>query len=87
MRGPLLFPAVIVVAVLAGPAILPCWLWVPDWEQGLSLCSVVVETVMVHSGLLPLCYCQWMEQLQLMGVSVVVVMVVHDSVLPAILLN
>ena len=85
MRGPLPFPLVIVVAVLIGPGILRCWGWVPDFVQVLSLHNVVVGTVMVHSGLLVLRYCQWMEQPQLIEVSVVVVIVVHAVVLPAIL--
>ena len=55
--------------------------------QGLYLCGVVVETAVVHYGLLTLEYCQWMEQLQLMGVSMGVVIVVPTLVLPAILQN
>ena len=55
--------------------------------QGLCLCSIVVETAVAHYGLLPLDYYQWIEQLQLMGVCVGVVMVVHAVVLPAILQN
>ena len=52
--------------------------------QGLCRCGVVVETAVVDYGLLPLDYCQWVEQLQLMGVSVGVAIVVHAVVLPAI---
>ena len=52
--------------------------------QGLCLYGVVVETIAVHYGLLPLDYCQWMEQLQLMWMSMGAVMVVTAVVLPAI---
>ena len=53
MRVPLLFLAVVVVVVLADLGILHCWGWVPGLVQGLCLFGVVVETVMVHYGLLP----------------------------------
>ena len=87
MQGPLPFPTVIIVAVLAGPGFLHCWEWVPDFLQGLCHCEVVVEIAVVSYELLLLdCY-HWMEQLQLMGVSMGVVMVVYAVVLPAILQN
>ena len=87
MRGLLLFLTVVVVVVPTDVGILCCWGWDPDFVQGLCLCGVVVETVMVHYGSLPLNYCQWMEQLRPMGVNVGVAMVVHAVVLPAILRN
>ena len=87
MRGPLPFPAVIVVAVLVGPGILRRWGWVPNFVQGLSLCGIIVGTLIVHCGLLLLGYCQWMEPLQLMEISVEVGMVVYAVVLPAMLQN
>ena len=87
MRGPLLFLAVVVVVVPSDLGILRCWGWVPDFVQGLCLFDVVVETAVVHYGLLLLDYCLWMEQPQLMGVNVEVVVVVHAAVLPAILRN
>ena len=87
MQGLLPFLVVAVVVELVGPGILRCWGWVPDFVQGLYLWGVVVENVMVHYGLLLLGYCQSMELLPLMGVSVGVVMVVYAVVLPAILRN
>ena len=87
MRGPLLFLAVVVVVVLAHIGIPHCWGWVPDFVQGLCLCGVVVETVMVRYGSLPLNYCESREQLQPIGMNMGVVMVVYTLVLPAILLN
>ena len=80
-------PAVIVVAVLAGLEILSCWGWLPDFVQGLCLCSVVVEIAVVHYGSLPLDYSQWIEQLQLIRVSVAIIVAIHTAVLPAILQN
>ena len=50
MQGPLLFLAVVIVAVLTDLEILRWWGWDPDFVQGLCLCDVVVETVMVRSG-------------------------------------
>ena len=50
MQGLLLFLAVVVVAVLADNGILRCWGWNRDFVQGLGLCGVVVETVMVRYG-------------------------------------
>ena len=35
---------------LIGPKILPCLGWGPDVVQGLCLCGVAVEPVMVHNG-------------------------------------
>ena len=87
MRGPLLFLAVVVVVVPADLGILRCWGWVLDFVQGFCLWGVVVETVIVHYGSLPLDYCQWMEQLRPMGVNVGVAMVVHVVVLAVILRN
>ena len=87
VRGPLLFLAVVVVAMLAAFGILHCWGWDPDFAGGLFLCGVVVEIAVAYYGSLPLDYCQWMEQPQLMAVSVGVVMVVHAVVLPAMLEN
>ena len=81
------FLVVVVVVELVGPGILRCWGWVPDFVQGLCLCCVEIETVMVYYGSLPLDYCQWIEQLLLMGVSVAVVIVVYTVVVPAILQN
>ena len=63
MQGLLPFLVVAVVLELVGPGILRCWGWVLDFVQGLCLCDVVVETVIVHYGSLLLDYCQWMEQL------------------------
>ena len=85
MRGLLPVPAVIIIAVLAGFGIRHCWRWVPSFVQRLCLCSVVDEIAAVHYISRPLNYCQWMEQPQLIEVSVVVVIVVHAVVLPAIL--
>ena len=87
MRGQLLFPAVVVVALLAGPGIPCCWGWVPAFVQVLCLCGVVIEIVMGHYRSLPLDYCQWMAQPQLIQVSVRVMMVVHVVVFAAILRN
>ena len=87
MRGPLLFLTVVDVVVLADLGILRCWGWDLDFVQGLCLYGIVVEIAVVHYRLLLLDYCQWMEQLQLVGVSMEVVMAVHDLVLPAILQN
>ena len=50
VRGPLLFLAVVVVVVPTDLRILRCWGWVLDFVQGLCLCGIVVETVMVHYG-------------------------------------
>ena len=47
----------------------------------------MVEIAVVQYGSLPLDYGQWMEQLQLMGVYVGVVIVIHPVVLPATLRN
>ena len=85
MQGPLLFLTVVVEDVLAGPGIPRCWWYGRDFVQGLCLCEVVVEIVVVHYGLLPLYYCQWMEQPQLIGLSTAIIVVVHAVVLPAIL--
>ena len=87
VRGALLFLSEVVVVVPAGLGILRCWWWVPDFVQRLCFCGVVVVTVMVHYGLLPLDFSQWMEQVRPMGVNVGVAMVVHAVVLPAILRN
>ena len=87
MRGPFLFLAVVIVVVLADLGILRCQGWVSNFVQELCLCGVVVATVMVHYRSLPLDYCQWREQLQPMGMSAGVVMVVHAVALPAILQN
>ena len=87
VQEPLPFSAVIVVAVLAGPELLRCWRWVPNFIQELCLCCVVVQIAVAHYVSLLLDYCQWMEQLQLMRMSVGVVMVVHAVVLPGILQN
>ena len=77
--------AIIVVAVLAGTRIGHCWWWVLDFVQGLCACGVVVEIVVVHSGSLPLDNGQWMEQPQLLAVSVVTIVTIHTLVPPAIL--
>ena len=87
VRGPLLFRAVVVVAVRAGPGIPRCWRWVPCFVQGLCLRGVVAGIVIVHYGSLPLDYCQWIGLQWLVEGSREVVMVVHIVVLPAILRN
>ena len=74
-----------VVVELIGPEILHCLGYGPDFVQGLCLCGVVVEIVVVYYRSLPLNCCQWMEQPQLMGVSVVIIVAIHTLVLPAIL--
>ena len=67
VRGQLLFPAVTVVVVLIGPGILPCCGWVPGFVQEYCLCGLVVEIAVACCQSLPLDYCQWMVQQQLMG--------------------
>ena len=62
MQGPLLFLAVIVVAVLTDLGILRCWGLDPGFVQGLCLYGVVVELAVVHYGYLPLDCCQKMVQ-------------------------
>ena len=87
MQGRLTFLAVVAVIELVGPGIPRSLGWGPDFVQGLCLCDVVVEITVVHYGSLPLDYCQWMEQPQLMEVSVGGMIVVHTVVLSAILRN
>ena len=58
MQELLLFLVAAVVVELIGPEILGCLGWGPDFVQGLCLCGVVAEIVMVHYGSLPLDYCQ-----------------------------
>ena len=58
VQGMLPFLAVAVVVEPVGPGILCCWGWVPDFVQGLCLCGVVIEIVMVYYGSLPLNYCE-----------------------------
>ena len=87
MQGPLLFLAVVVVAVLERPGILRCWGWDLDFVQVRCLCSIVIGTVGELCVLLLLDYRQWMGQQDLVGGSMGVVIVVHTLVALAILQN
>ena len=84
-----LLPSLIaaVVVELVGPEIPHCLGWGSDFIPCLCLGDVRVEIAVVHYRSLPVDNCQWMEQPQLIGVSVGVIMVVHAVVLPAMLRN
>ena len=56
--GWLPFLAVVAVLAVKGPKILHYWEWGPDYVQGLCLCSIVIESVVVQCVSLPLDYCQ-----------------------------
>ena len=87
MQELLPFLVAAVVVELIGLEILHYLRWGLDFVQELYLYDVIVGTVMAHCGSLPLNYCQWMEQPQLMELSLGIVMVVHAVVLPTILRN
>ena len=57
VRGQLPFLAVVAILGLKGLEIPRYWEWGLDCMQGLCLCGVVVDIVVVHYALLPLDYC------------------------------
>ena len=87
MQGQLSFAAVAIVVGFTGTGILHCEVLVCRFVYGLCLRNDIVKAIVGYSGLLPLHYCQWLMQQQLMEESIGEMVVVHLVVLLTIIQN